>query len=131
LQVDPWPGAALRLALLVVSASCVLAVLALMPRLAIPGTPGRRSLTAYLLHGFLVRALVAAGAFAWLAHALPDPAEVLACLVAAVLIAAALSTRMADSLAAPLTRPVDWMRDAARRGPRAIRRRMEEFKRLY
>jgi len=131
LQVDSWPGAALRLALLVVSASCVLAVLALMPRHAISGTPGRRSLTAYLLHGFLVRALVAAGAFAWLAHALPDPAEVLACLVAAVLIAAALSTRMADSLAAPLTRPVDWMRDAARRGPRAIRRRMEEFKRLY
>src|SRR6185312_11188697 len=131
LNVVPWPGAALRLALLAVSGSCVLAVLALMPRHAMPGTPGRRSLTAYLMHGFLVRALVAGGAFTWLAHALPAFAEVSACLVAGVLVAAALSTRMADLLAAPLTRPVDWMRDAVHRGPLAIRQRMEEFKRLY
>ncbi|HXE66909.1 MAG TPA: hypothetical protein VN630_07700 [Rhodanobacteraceae bacterium] len=131
LNVVPWSGAALRLALLAVSGSCVLAVLALMPRHAMPGTPGRRSLTAYLMHGFLVRALVAGGAFVWLAHALPASAEVSACLVAGVLVAAALSTRMADLLAAPLTRPVDWMRDAVHRGPLAIRQRMEEFKRLY
>lgn len=131
LQVAAWTGAGLRLVLLVVSATCALAALALMPRHGMPGTPGRRSLPAYLMHGFLVRALVATGAFAWLAHALPAAAEALACLVAGVLIAAVLSTRAADTLAAPLTRPVVWMHDVGRRAPLAIRRRMEEFKRLY
>jgi len=131
LHVASWPGAGIRLALLTASASCALAVLALTPRRAMPGTPGRRSLTAYLMHGFLVRGLVAAGAFAWLARVLPEPAELLACLVAGVLIAGLFSTRIADSLAAPLTRPVTWTRDMARRARCAIRLRMEEFKRLY
>jgi fucose 4-O-acetylase-like acetyltransferase len=131
LHVASWPGAEIRLALLAASASCALAVLALTPRRAMAGLPGRRSLTAYLMHGFLVRGLVAAGAFAWLARVLPESAELAACLAAGVLIAGVFSTRMADSLAAPLTRPVAWARDMARRVPRAIRLRMEEFKRLY
>lgn len=131
LHVAPWPGAGIRLALLTASASCALAVLALTPRRAMPGTPGRRSLTAYLMHGFLVRGLVAAGAFAWLARVVPESAETAACLVTGLLIAGLFSTRIADSLAAPLTRPVAWMRHMARRAPRAIRLRMEEFKRLY
>ena len=66
---------------------------------------GRHSLTAYLMHGFLVRALVAAGVFVWLARTLPEPAELLACLVAGALIAGLLSTRIAGSLSAPMTRP--------------------------
>jgi hypothetical protein len=92
---------------------------------------GRHSLTAYLMHAFLVRALVVAGVFAWLAGTVPEPAESLARLVAGALIAGLLSTRIADSLAAPLIRPFFWARGLARRAPRAIRRRMEEFKRLY
>ena len=131
LHVASWLGTGIRLALLMASASCALATLALMPRRTMPGAPGRRSLTAYLMHGFLVRGLVAVGAFAWLARVLPDPAQPVACLVAGVLIACVFSTRIADSLAAPLTRPVDWTRAVAHRARRAIRLRMEEFKRLY
>ena len=129
LQVAAWPGGGIRLALLAASASCALALLALVPRGA-TGL-GCRSLTAYLMHGFLVRALVGAGVFAWMALALPEPAELLACLVAGALIAGLLSTRIAGSLAAPLTGPFGWMRSLARLTPFAIRRRMEEFKRLY
>jgi hypothetical protein len=55
----------------------------------------------------------------------------LACLAAAALIARLLSTRIADALAAPLTRPLAWTRGLGRREAFAIRRRMEEFKRLY
>lgn len=131
LQAAPWLGSGIRLALLTASASCALAVLALAPRHAMQPCLGRHSLTVYLMHGFLVRALVAVGVFAWLARTLPEPAELLACLVAGALIAGLLSTRVADSLAAPLTRPLAWAHDMARRAPHAIRLRMEEFKRLY
>ena len=104
LQMAPWRGAGIRLVLLVASAVCALAALALVPHGAASSRLGRRSLTAYLMHGFLVRGLVAAGVFAWLAHVSPGPAEPVACLLAGVLIAGLLSTRIADSLAAPLTR---------------------------
>lgn len=109
LQVGAVPGMATRLALLLASATCALAVLALMPRRDWFASPGRRSLTAYLMHGFLVRGLVAAGVFAWLARTLPEPAGLLTCIVAGALIAGLLSTRTADALAAPLTRPVAWL----------------------
>ena len=131
LQVAPWPGVGIRIALLTASGACALAVLALVPRGAASSRLGRRSLTAYLMHGFLVRGLVAAGVFAWLARVLPEFAELLACLFAGALIAALLSTRIADSLAAPLIRPLTWVRRLVHDAPRAIRLRMEEFKRLY
>lgn len=131
LQVAWWPGCGVRLALLAASASCALAILALAPRRAPQSGFGRRSMTVYLMHGFLVRALVAAGVFAWLARPVPEPAEPLACLMAGTLIAGLLSTRIADALAAPLIRPLAWTRGLARNSSRAIRRRMEEFKRLY
>jgi fucose 4-O-acetylase-like acetyltransferase len=131
LQIAPWLGSGIRLALLTASASCALAILALAPRRAMQPGLGRHSLTAYLMHAFLVRALVVAGVFAWLAGTVPEPAESLARLVAGALIAGLLSTRIADSLAAPLIRPFFWARGLARRAARAIRRRMEEFKRLY
>jgi fucose 4-O-acetylase-like acetyltransferase len=131
LQVAPWPGAGIRLALLLASALCALAVLALVPRHAMASGRGRRSLTAYLMHGFLVRGLLAAGAFTWLAHVLPAPADVVACVAAGVLIAGAFSTRIAERLASPLTRPIAGIRAVARLAPFAIRQRMEEFKRLY
>lgn len=105
LQIAPWLGSGIRLALLTASASCALAMLALAPRRAMQPGLGRHSLAAYLMHGFLVRGLVATGAFVWLARTLPEPAELLTCLVAGALTAGLLSTRIADSLAAPLTRP--------------------------
>lgn len=114
LHVGIASGMAMRLALLLASAACVLAVLALVPRRGWLAGLGRRSLTAYLMHGFLVRGLVAAGAFTWLAHALPEPAALGVCIVAGALLAGALSTRLADSLAAPLTRPAAML--AAIRG---------------
>ena len=131
LDTAALPGIGIRLALLMASASCALAMLALTPHRAMQRGLGRHSLTAYLMHGFLVRALVAAGASVWLARALPEPVELLACLVAGGLIAGLLSTRVAAVLAAPLTQPFGWMRAMARRAPFPIRRRMEEFKRLY
>ena len=103
------PGAAIRLALLAASAACAFAMIALMPRRSRWAGLGRRSLTAYLVHGFLVRGLIAAGVFVWLGRALPSPAELATCLVAGLLIAATLSTRAVDQLAAPLTRPVTWI----------------------
>lgn len=131
LQVAPWQGAGIRLALLLASALCALAILAFVPRRVAQSGHGRRSLTAYLMHGFLVRGLLAAGAFTWLAHVLPAPADLMACVVTGVLIAGALSTRVAERLAAPLIRPIAGIRALTRAAPFAIRRRMEEFKRLY
>jgi fucose 4-O-acetylase-like acetyltransferase len=131
LQVAPWPGAGIRLALLLASALCALAVLALVPHHAMASGRGRRSLTAYLMHGFLVRGLLAAGAFTWLAHVLPAPTDVVACVAAGVLIAGAFSTRIVERLASPLTRPIAGIRAVARLASFAIRQRMEEFKRLY
>lgn len=106
-------------------------MLALAPRRAMQPGLGRHSMAAYLMHDSLVRALVAAGVFVWLARTQPEPAELLTCLVAGALIAGLLSSRIADSLAASLTRPFFWTRGLARRAALAIRRRMEEFKRLY
>lgn len=131
LQIAPWLGSGIKLALLTASASCALAILALAPRRAMQPGLGRHSLAAYLMHGFLVRGLVATGVFVWLARTLSEPAELLTCLVAGALIAGLLSTRISDALAAPLTRPLTWTRGLARRAPRAISQRMEEFKRLY
>lgn len=126
LQTPALPGAAARLALLSASAACALAVLALMPRRAHCAGLGRRSLTAYLIHGFLVRGLLATGVFAWLARTLPAPMQMILCLVTGTLFAALLSSQFADRFAAPLTRPASWLRH---RVPIfraiAIRRRME------
>lgn len=132
LGVAPLPGAATRLALLVASACCALSILAVVPRHARHAEFGRRSLTTYLMHGFLVRALVATGAFTLLARLLPASAELALCAVAGVVIATLLSTRRADRLAAPLTRPLAWWRGLPRRfRTPAIRLRMEQNKRLY
>lgn len=114
LDVAPLRGVATRLALLTASAACALAVLSLVPRRAGRADLGRRSLTAYLMHGFLIRALLAAGVFGWLAAHVAAPAAVAACVACGGLIAAALSTRLADRLAAPLTRPLGWIRGLAR-----------------
>lgn len=110
LHIGILPGMATRLALLMASAACALAVLALVPRHGWFAGLGRRSLTAYLTHGFLVRGLLATSAFAWLAQVLPEPGGLLACVVAGAAIAGLLSTRMADALAAPLTRPTAMVR---------------------
>lgn len=109
LNSAPVAGAMTRLGLLIASAFCALAVLMLVPRHARHAGFGRRSLTAYLLHGFLVRGLVAAGAFALLAQALPPWAALLLCVIAGFAIAALLCTRWADRIAAPLTSPMRWM----------------------
>ncbi|MGH8126014.1 MAG: hypothetical protein ACREPK_09245 [Rhodanobacteraceae bacterium] len=89
---------------------CALSVLMLVSRRAHRTGFGRRSLTAYLVHGFPVRGLLAAGVFAWLARMFPAFAQRLLCGVAGAVIAAMLSMRYADRLAAPLTRPVAWVR---------------------
>ncbi len=120
LRIAPFAGAATRLALLTASALCALSVLALVPRRPRHAGFGRRSLTAYLVHGFLVLGLVATGAFALLAQALPAWAGLVLCVMAGVAIAASLSTRFADRVFAPLTRPVQWM-VAFRQGPARIR----------
>jgi len=109
LQIAPLAGAVTRLALLSASALCALSVLALVPRRARHAGFGRRSLTAYLVHGFLVLGLVAVGAFAWLAQALPAWAALVLCVAAGVAIAASLSTRWADRIFAPLICPIPWV----------------------
>lgn len=109
LDVAPVAGVATRLALLIASAACALSVLALMPRRARHAGFGRRSLTAYLIHGLLVRGLVAAGAFGLVAQALQPWSALLLCVAAGVVVAALLSTRLAGRLTAPLTRPVRWV----------------------
>lgn len=81
--------------------------LALVPRRATFFTAwGSRSLQAYLLHGFVVKGLVAAGAYAWLgAHA---NAAIVA--GAGLLLAAGLSTRAVELVAGPLVRPrLGWL----------------------
>jgi fucose 4-O-acetylase-like acetyltransferase len=108
LQIAPLAGAVTRLALLSASALCALSVLTLMPRRARHAGFGRRSLTAYLVHGFLVLGLVAVGAFAWVAQALPAWAGLVSCVVAGAASATLLSTRWADRVFAPLTRPLQW-----------------------
>jgi fucose 4-O-acetylase-like acetyltransferase len=126
LDATALSGAATRMTLLSASALCALAVLALAPRHARHSESGRRSLTAYLVHGFLVRALVATGVFAGLAQAVPSWAALLSCLAAGVTIAVLLTTRIADRIAQPLTCPVAWLRGLPRRfGGMAIRTRME------
>jgi fucose 4-O-acetylase-like acetyltransferase len=115
LQVGPLAGALTRLALLCASALCALSVLALVPRHARHAGLGRRSLTAYLVHGFLVLGLVAAGAFAWLAQALPGWAALVVCVTAGVAIAASFSTRWADRVFAPVTCPVSWLMSTGHR----------------
>jgi fucose 4-O-acetylase-like acetyltransferase len=109
LRIAPFAGAMTRLALLSASAICALCVLTLVPRLARHAGFGRRSLTAYLVHGFLVLGVAATGAFALLAQALPAWAALVLCVTAGAVIAAALSTRWADRIFALLTRPVPWI----------------------
>lgn len=126
LQVDALTGCAIRLALLTASSACALSVIALIPRRPYWAGLGRRSLTTYLTHGFLVRGLLAAGVFAWLADAIAPGVQVVLCLAAGALIATLLSTRFAATLATPLTCPVVWIRKLATvRIPAPIRRRME------
>jgi fucose 4-O-acetylase-like acetyltransferase len=132
LNVAPLPGAAIRLALLTASAACAASVLALVPRHTRHAGVGRRSLTVYLVHGFLVRALVAAGVFTLLARAVPSWVALPLCLAAGLAVARLLSTRWADRLTTPLTRPVTWLRSLPRvPAGIAIRQRMEQNKRLY
>jgi len=109
LRIAPFAGAMTRLALLSASAICALSVLTLVPRRARHAGFGRRSLTAYLVHGFLVLGVAATGAFALLAQALPAWAALVLCVTAGAVIAAALSTRWADRIFALLTRPVPWI----------------------
>jgi fucose 4-O-acetylase-like acetyltransferase len=115
LHVDALPGCAIRLALLVASSVCALAVIALIPRRPYWAEFGRRSLTTYLTHGFLVRGLLAAGVFGWLAQTVAPVLQIVLCLAAGGLIATLLSTRIADKLAAPLTRPVRCLAAIRRR----------------
>ncbi len=109
LHATPWPGCGIRLALLTASAACALSAIALVPRRPAWAGLGRRSLNTYLVHGFLVRGLIAAGAFTWLAHVLAPSLQMLLCVAAGVVVAGLLSTRWIDKLAAPLTRPARWM----------------------
>jgi fucose 4-O-acetylase-like acetyltransferase len=126
LDVAPLSGVATRLMLLAASALCALSVLTLVSRQARHAGFGRRSLSAYLMHGFLVRGMLAAGVFVWFAGVLPSAAQMLACLAVGGLIAALLSTRIADRFATPLIRPVAWLRGLAQTGGMtAIRQRME------
>lgn len=66
------------------------------------------------MHGFLVRGLVAAGVLAWVAHAFAPAMQLLFCFAGGALIAALLTARLVDQLAAPLTRPVAWVRHLTR-----------------
>ncbi|HEX5352539.1 MAG TPA: acyltransferase family protein [Rhodanobacteraceae bacterium] len=125
LDAAPWSGAAERLALLSASVACALSMIALVSHHANHTGFGKHSLTAYLMHGFLVRGLVAAGVFAWLAHLLPPFAQLLACGVAGAAIATVLSTRRAARLCAPLTQPAAWVRNLLQKPYDAIRVRME------
>lgn len=109
LQVGAPTGSAIRLLLLTAAAACALACITLIPRRPLWARFGRRSLATYLVHGFLVRGLLAAGVFAWLAHGVAPTLEVLLCIAAGGLIAVLLSTWFVDTLAAPLTRPVKWL----------------------
>ena len=108
LGVAPVLGAGIRLALLAASSACALSVLTLVPRRPRWAGAGRRSIDAYLLHGFLVRAALAAGGFAWLDGAIPEGAALVVVVAAGWLIAGLLSTRAVDRLARPLMRPADW-----------------------
>jgi fucose 4-O-acetylase-like acetyltransferase len=109
LHVDAGAGCGIRLALLAASAVCALAAITLVPRRPVWAGFGRRSLTTYLVHGFLIRGLVAAGVFTWLVHVFAPPLQMLLCVAAGALIAASFSTHWLDKLAMPLTRPVQWM----------------------
>src|SRR5690348_2486217 len=132
LGVAPAVGAGVRLALLAASSACALSVLTLVPRRPRWAGAGRRSIDAYLLHGFLVRAALAAGGFAWLDGAIPQGAALVVVIAAGWLIAAVLSTRIVDRMARPLMRPGDWTLETWRGIPwAAIRERVHSFKRLY
>jgi len=132
LGVAPAVGAGIRLALLTASSACALSILTLVPRRPRWAGAGRRSIDAYLLHGFLVRAALAAGGFAWLGGAIPEGAALVVVIAAGWLIAAVLSTRVVDRMARPLMRPVDWTLETWRGIPwAAIRERVHSFKRLY
>lgn len=131
LGVAPAVGAGIRLGLLTASAACALSVLALIPRRSRWAGAGRRSLDAYLLHGFLVRAALAAGGFAWLDGAMPEGAVLAVVIAAGWIIAAVLSTRVVDRIARPFMHPADWMIEKWRGiSWRAIRERVHALKRL-
>ncbi|HEX5489098.1 MAG TPA: acyltransferase family protein [Rhodanobacteraceae bacterium] len=132
LGVTSLAGAGIRLGLLVASSACALSVLTLVPRRPRWAGAGRRSIDAYLLHGFLVRAALAAGGFAWLDGAMPEGAALVVVIAAAWMIAAILSTRMVDRMARPLMHPADWTIETWHGIPwRAIRARVHALKRLY
>lgn len=96
-----WRG--LRLAAGVVgSAAC----LALVPRRAFAATAaGARSLQAYLVHGFIVKLAVAAGAFGWLARREPPAIQTLVLLLTAWVLVRLLASVPAARLLDPLTCP--------------------------
>lgn len=106
LGISMWKGAAVRLALTLLSAVLTLAFLALVPRRRTWAAAwGIHSLNAYLLHGFLIR---------WGGHALgPLWARCGAWTVpllalGALAVAALLSTRWVAWCVRPLTQPV-WL----------------------
>ncbi|KRE90985.1 hypothetical protein ASG87_02325 [Frateuria sp. Soil773] len=105
LGASPTEGIALRLLQLAAAVLGSAAFLSLVPRRPLPVSRlGARSLPAYLLHGFVVKLAVAAGAFGWLAGW--PPAVLLPALLAlALLCAAALSSVTAERLSQPLAAP--------------------------
>jgi len=105
MATPPLRGMALRLLLLALAAAGALAFLTLVPRRRMALTPlGRRSLAAYLVHGFLVKLAIGAGLTASLA-ALPRAMLLPALLGLAVAATVALSTRPVASCVAWLIAP--------------------------
>lgn len=101
-------GAFLRFSQLAAGVAGTAALLTLVPRRALPiSRMGERSISAYLLHGFLVKFAVAAGAFgvmSTLPNALLLPLILLLTLLSALL----LCTRSAQQLLQPVIAP-HWL----------------------
>lgn len=102
MAIPALQGMALRLLLLILAAVGALAFLILVPRRRLALTVlGRRSLAAYLVHGFLVKLAIGAGLMASLA-ALPRSLLLPTLLALAVAATVALSTR-------PVERCMAWV----------------------
>ncbi|WP_148614019.1 acyltransferase family protein [Nocardioides rubriscoriae] len=106
-------GAAVRGTLLVLALGCALGFLSLVPR-----TGGRfarmgsATMVVYLVHGFVVRGVDAAGLFGWTtAHPGAGRPVVVA---AAVVLALALASRPAVRVLGPCVDPVGWWRATSR-----------------
>lgn len=98
-------GAFLRLLQLTAGVAGTAAILTLIPRQSLPISPmGARSLSAYLLHGFLVKFALAAGLFGVIS-ALPDallwPMLLMLTLACALLLCTPLAHRLLQPVIAP------------------------------